>query len=294
MPHIIDRLPAQERRGDPTWATVFGRAGLELYDGHCFARAAGLAFYAFLTLFPALLFVVALAGVLPAQPVFDRIVAMLSPVAPNDVVAIAQQQFAQITSRTSAAVLPVSFAGAVWSMSSGMTALVDALNEAHHLVERRAWWRVRLMAIVLTLGLAAMSLLAFSLVMVEPMAAERATRWLAAGSSVMDIWNLMRWPTACAIVVLALRSTYHFAPDRTRRWAWISPGAIAATAIWLLLSLCFKEYLTHFADYQKTYGAIGGAIVTLLWFYFTGLAVLVGAHLDAGIEALSSGPDTRS
>jgi membrane protein len=265
------------------WSDILKRTGAEIYAGSCFAWAATLAYYFFLALFPALLFLVSLAGVLPAQPLMDRVLTMLGRVAPEDVVAIARQQFAQITGRPSLGLLTLGLIGAVWSTSSGMAALMDTLNLAYRVRERRPWWRVRLTAIVLTLALTAATMMAFGLVMVGPAAAEHAANRLALGPLFVWAWNVLQWPTAGLLVVTALGCIYHFAPDTSREWVWISPGAVTATTCWLLVSLVFKWYVIHLGDYQKTYGAIGGVLVTLLWFYFSSLAILLGAQLDATI-----------
>lgn len=272
------------------WTEILTRTGAAVYAGNCFGWAASLAYYFFLALFPALLFVVSLASVLPMQHLLDRIVVMLSRVAPGDVVAIAQEQIAQITRQPQHGVLTLSLLAAIWSTSSGMTAIVDTLNQAFHVTEGRPWWRVRLTAIALTLALTLVVLVAFALVMVGPAAAQRVADWLALGPSVVWTWNIVRWPAAFALVVTTLGCVYHFAPDSKREWTWITPGAVTAAVLWLLVSLGFKWYASHFADYQKTYGAIGGVMVALLWFYFTSLAILLGAQLDATIQRASLPP----
>lgn len=266
------------------WAEILRRAGAEVYAGRCFGWAAGLAYYFFLALFPAALFAVSLAAMLPIQHLIDRIVSVLSRVAPGDVVAIARQQFVQIARRPQGSVLIVSLIAALWSTSSGMTAIIDTLNQAYHVAESRSWWRVRAISIALTLALTMGTLIAFALVMAGPAAARQAADWLGLGALFAWWWAIVRWPVAFALVVTALGCIYHFAPDTRREWVWITPGSVIAAAIWLIVSLAFKWYVTYFADYQKTYGAIGGVMVALLWFYCTGLAILIGAQLDATIE----------
>src|ERR1043166_4979655 len=135
------------------WPEILRQAGAEIYAGRCFGWAAGLAYYFFLALFPAALFAVSLAAMLPIQHLIDRIVSVLSRVAPGDVVAIARQQFVQIARRPQGSVLIVSLIAALWSTSSGMTAIIDTLNQAYHVAESRSWWRVRAISIALTLAL---------------------------------------------------------------------------------------------------------------------------------------------
>jgi membrane protein len=225
-----------------------------------------------------------LAGMLPIEHMIDRIVTVLNRVLPGDVVSIARQQFVQIARQPHRGALTLGLVAALWSTSSGITAVVDMLNQAYHITEGRSWWRVRLTAIALTLALTIAALIAFALVMLGPTLAQYAADWLAFGRLFEWTWNVVRWPAAFALVATALGCIYHFAPDTRREWVWFTPGSVTATAIWLLSSLAFKWYVSHFADYQKTYGAIGGVMIALLWFYLIGLAILVGAQLDATIE----------
>jgi membrane protein len=280
-------MRAMNRAAALNWREVFEQAGAELVEGKCFRWAASLAYYFFLALFPALLFVVSLAGLLPIEHLIDRIVAILSRVAPGDVVAIARRQFTEIAREAHGGVLTFSLLAALWSTSSGMTALIDTLNQANRIGERRPWWQVRATAVALTVTLTVVTLIAFALVIAGPLLGAVAADWLALGPQFPWAWNLLRWPLAFALVVSAIGSIYHFAPDTRREWVWMTPGSVTAAALWLIVSAAFKLYVSHFPGYQKTYGAIGGVMVALLWFYLTALAILIGAQLDATIERAS-------
>jgi membrane protein len=271
----------------PSWRDVLEQTGAQLLDGKSFRWAASLAYYFFLALFPALLFVVSLAGMLPVEHLLDRIVAVLSRVAPGDVVEIARQQLVQIAGQPHGGVLTLSLVAALWSTSSGMTAVIDTLNQAYRIPERRSWWHVRLTAVALTIALTVVTLVAFALVMAGSTAAGYAANWLALGSDFRLAWMILRWPMAFALVVGVIGCIYRFAPDTTREWVWVTPGSVTAATLWLVASAGFRTYVSHFADYQKTYGAIGGVMVALLWFYFASLAILIGAQLDAEIERAS-------
>ena len=118
-------------------------------------------------------------------------------------------------------------------------------------------------------------------------------KWLALGPQFAWAWNVLQWPLAFALVVAAIGSIYHFAPDTTHEWVCVTPGSVTAATLWLLVSLGFRMYGSHFANYQRTYGAIGGVMVALLWFYFTSLAILIGAQLDATIARASLPAESR-
>jgi membrane protein len=269
------------------WAAIFRRTGRQLYRGQCFGWAAALAYYSFLALFPALLFVVSVASFLPIQRLVDQVVEMVSRIAPGDVVAIAREQLLQITDQPHGRLLALSLVGTIWSMSSGMAALIGTLNQAQHISDGRSWWRIRATAIALTGALTLFMALSFTLAMAGPTAVLHVANWLNLGAAFTISWQILRWPTAFAVAAIAIGTVYHWAPDVKREFVWITPGSVAAAALWLIVSLAFKWYVLHFGNYQKTYGAIGGVMVALLWFYFSGLAILLGAQLNATIDRAS-------
>lgn len=269
------------------WTVIFRRTGHQIYRGQCFGWAAALAYYSFLALFPALLLVVSIASFLPIQRLVDQVVEMVSRIAPGDVVAIVREQLLQITDKPHGRLLALSLVGTIWSMSSGMAALIGTLNQAQHITDGRSWWRIRATAIALTGALTLFMAVSFTLAMTGPTAAQHLANWLNLGASFAVSWQIVRWPMAFAVAVIAIGSVYHWAPDAKREFAWFTPGSVAAAALWLIVSLAFKSYVFHFGNYQKTYGAIGGVMVALLWFYFSGLAILLGAQLNATIDRAS-------
>jgi membrane protein len=125
------------------------------------------------------------------------------------------------------------------------------------------------------------------LVIAGPTLAEKVADWFHLGAAFTWTWKILQWPVVFILVSLAIALVYYFAPDAEQEWIWITPGSILATVLWLLASLGFKFYVTNFASYNATYGAIGGVVVLLLWFYVSALAVLVGAELNAEIEHAS-------
>jgi membrane protein len=267
------------------WSTVIRRTIREVDEDQCVALAAQLAFYFLLALFPALLFLVALLAYLPVEHTLSELVATLGTVAPPELVELLRAQLAQIGSGSAAGVITFGILGAIWSSSAAMVAIIDALNHAYDITERRPWWKRRLVAISLTIALAVFSVVALALVLAGPAVAAVLARSTLDGGSTALLWNVLRWLIMLGSVLLALDLVYHFAPNRRGRWTWLTPGAVVATVLWILSSFAFKAYLSSAADYSATYGAIGGAIVTMLWFYLSGLAMLVGAELNGVIES---------
>jgi membrane protein len=269
------------------WRALAKRTAVELVADNVLGLAAQLAYYFFLALFPALLFLVALVSFLSVQDLMDTIMAMLGRVAPADVMSIIQDQVLKIAENKNGGLLTLGMLGTIWSTSSGVTAIIDALNQAYDIQESRPWWKVRLTAIALTIALAVFIIASTVLVLAGPALAERVAEWLHLGPVFTWTWTIIQWPLVFALVSLAIALVYYFAPDAEQAFIWITPGSILATILWLLTSLVFRFYVTAFATYNATYGTIGGVIVLLLWLYVSSLAVLVGAELNAEIEHAS-------
>src|SRR5437588_10681240 len=269
------------------WKDLLKRTASEVMADNCLGLAAQLAYYFFLALFPALLFVVALVSFLPIAGLMDAITGTLARIAPGEVIRIIQDQLINIAHEKNAGLLTLGMLGTIWSTSSGVTAIMDTLNQAYDVVETRPWWRVRVTALSLTVALAAFIVFAFALVLVGPTLAEKVAAWAHLGPVFEWTWKILQWPLVFGLVALAVALIYYYAPDVQQEWIWITPGSVLATTLWLLISIGFRFYVTRFTSYNATYGTIGGAIVALLWFYVSALAVLVGAELNAEIEHAS-------
>src|SRR5438874_2169594 len=139
----------------------------------------------------------------------------------------------------------------------------------------------------LAVSLAAFIVLSTALVIVGPALAEKVAEWFHLGIVFKWTWLVLQWPLVFGLVSLAIALVYYYAPDAEQDWIWITPGSIVATLLWLLVSLGFKFYVTNFGSYNATYGAIGGAIILLLWMYVSSLAILFGAEMNAEIEHAS-------
>jgi membrane protein len=266
------------------WSEVAKRTVKEIGDDNCFGLAAQLAFYFLLALFPALLFFVALIGYLPVENALSELLTALGTVAPQELVRLLRGQLAQIADGSQASLPTLGITGAIWSSSAAMVTIIDALNRAYDVTEWRPWWKRRLVAMLLTVALALFIIVAMTLILVGPAMAFRLANWLGLGSAVALLWALIRWPVILFCVIVSVDLVYHFAPNGRGRWVWITPGALLATALWLVGSFAFGVYVSNFGEYTATYGAIGGAIVTMLWFYVSSIAILVGAELNGVIE----------
>jgi membrane protein len=269
-----------------SWTELVKRTGKEFNEDNCLGLAAQLAYYFLLALVPAIVFVIALTSFFPPQ-VLEDAVARIGTVAPAEITGILDGLLRSIASGDNGGLLTFGFLMALWSSSAAIVAIVEALNRAYDIEEGRPWWKVRLTAILLTIVLAALVLLAFALILIGPAAAEWLARTTGLGAPFEWVWKILQWPIALALVVFAVGLVNYFGPDADQDWEWVTPGAFLATVLWLIASLAFKFYVGNFASYNETYGSLGGVIVLMLWFYISGIALLIGAEMNAEIEHAS-------
>jgi membrane protein len=270
-----------------TWTDLAKRTFNEVIADNCFGLAAQLAYYFFLALFPALLFLVAIISFIPVHGLLEAITGTLGRVAPFEALQLIQNQILNIAHQKNGGLLTLGMIGTIWSTSSGVSAIIDTLNQAYDIQEARPWWKVKLIALGLTVALAVFIVVSTVLVLVGPTLGEKIAASAHLGGAFTWTWKIVQWPVVFALVALAVAMIFYYAPDAEQQWIWITPGSIFATALWLIVSLGFKVYVTKFSSYNATYGAIGGAIVMMLWFYVSALAVLVGAELNSEIEHAS-------
>jgi membrane protein len=270
-----------------SWPEILRRTVRETLADNCLGMAAQLAYYFFFALFPALLFLIALASYLPVDQLIDGMFGMLGGFVPPDALAIITDQIRKIASGEQGGLLTFGMLVALWSSSAAMTAIIDTLNRAYDIDEGRPWWKVRLTAIGLTIGVSLFILLAFTLILVGPAFAQRLAESAGLGAAVVSLWNIVQWPVVMAFAALGIAIIYYYAPDADQDWVWLTPGSITATVLWLGASLGFKLYVVNMGNYTATYGAIGGVMVLMLWFYISGLVILAGAEMNAEIEHAS-------
>jgi membrane protein len=270
-----------------TWGEVLRRTFKEAIEDNCLGMAAQLAYYFFFALFPVLLMLIAIASYFPYHTLVDDLFKTLGGFAPPEVLTIITDQLAKIAKGEQGGLFTLGMLTAIWSSSSAMTAIIDTLNAAYDIPEGRPWWKVRLTAIALTTGVAIFILISFGLVIAGPTVAERLADRFYLGPAFEWTWKILQWPVVFALASAAFAIIYYFAPDAEQDWVWLTPGSIFATTLWLLASLGLKYYVASMANYTETYGAIGGVMILMLWFYISGLVILIGAEMNAEIEHAS-------
>jgi membrane protein len=268
-----------------SWSEILRRTFNEAFlKDNCLGMAAQLAYYFFFALFPALLMLIAIASYFPYHTLVDDLFKTLGGVAPPEALSIITDQLKKISEGEQGGLLTLGFLTTIWSSSAAMTAIIDTLNAAYDIEEGRPWWKVRLTAVALTVGVALFILVSFGLVLGGPtLATWLADKWYL-GDAFEWTWKILQWPLVFALVSAAMAIIYYFAPDAEQDWVWLTPGSLIATMLWLLASLGFKYYVANFGSYTATYGAIGGVMILMLWFYISGLVILLGAEMNAEIE----------
>ena len=269
------------------WGELLKRTFNETLSDDVLNLAAQQAYYFFFALFPALLALISIASFFPLQDLTSELTSRLARVAPPDVVQIIGEQLAKIANDNAGGLLTLAFIFALWSSSGAVLSMCSTLNAAYDITEGRPWWKVRLVAIGLTIGLALFVLVSMTLVIGGPWIAEQIADRAGLGSAFEWTWKIAQWPLVFVLVATALAMLYYFAPDAEQDWVWITPGSVLATTLWVVISLGFKYYISNFGNYTETYGLIGGVMVLMLWFYLSGIAILVGAELNAEIEHAS-------
>jgi membrane protein len=246
--------------------------------------AAGLAFYAFLALVPALIAAVLIFGLVADPADLERMIADLAEVLPDSARDLIEDLLSGIVSGSSTGLgigLAVALAAVLWSASSGVNALVKAINAAFELQETRSFLRLRALSGMLTVGAIVLVAMMAFVGAALPVVVEA----VGMGDAGRVVVTIGRWPTLLVFVAGAMAVLYRVAPNRPAPPGWMaSAGALVAAIIWVAASGAFSFYVATFGTYNQTYGVLAGVIVLLLWFFLSGLSVLLGALVDAELE----------
>ena len=269
------------------WKDLLKRTVKGAWNDDILNLAAQQAYYFFFALFPALLFVVAIASFFPLQTLTDDVVARLGGVAPQAVIQIINEQLRDLGRQNSGGILTFAFLVTIWSSSGAMVSIITTLNAAYDVTETRPWWKTRLIAVGLTVGIAIFVLASTFLVIAGPSVGERLANSMNLGPAFKWTWWILQWPVVFVLIATAIGLTYYFAPDVEQDWVWITPGSVLATSLWLIISLGLKFYYQLVPSANASYGAIGGIMVLMLWFSCSVIALLMGAEMNAEIEHAS-------
>jgi membrane protein len=266
------------------WWQVTRRAFKESSADNVGVMAGGIAYFGFLSIFPALIAGLSLYGLVADPATIAQQGESLLSALPEDAQPLIRDQLTSIAAGNSGALsfsLIISIVLALWTASGGVGNLMTAINVAYDEEETRGFVKRRGIALLLTLGAIVFVLLTLALVAIIP----PLLNALQLGTFVNVIVQIIRWALLIALVIVALAVVYRVAPDRDApQFKWTSVGALVAAALWVIGSIAFSLYVNNFGSYNKTYGALAGVVILLLWLYLTSYIVLLGAEINAESE----------
>jgi membrane protein len=271
-----------------SWRYVARKTMREFSKDQCTDLAAALTYYAVLALFPAFIALLSLVGLFgQGQQTVDTLLGILRDVGAGSAADTLGPTLQSLVERNGAAGVAFAFglAAALWSASGYVGSFGRAMNRIYEIREGRPFWRLRPVMLGVTLvAVVLVALVAMALVLTGP-AAQAVGDALGLGSTALLVWNIAKWPVILTVVVAVVAILYYATPNvKQPRFRWVSVGAVVAIVVWVLASVTFGFYVATFSSYDKTYGALAGVVVFLLWLWITNLALLFGAELDSELE----------
>ncbi|WP_139977314.1 YihY/virulence factor BrkB family protein [Nocardioides litoris] len=259
----------------------------EFSDDQCTDLAAALTYYAVLALFPAAIALTSVLGLVgQGTAAVDEVLGILRQLGAGGVVESIGPTLRDLSSSQAAGpAFVIGLLGALWSASGYVGAFGRAMNRIYEKGEGRPVWKLRPAMLLLTAVLVVLVAVVLAALVLTGPAAGAVGDAIGLGGTAVTVWNIAKWPVLLAVVVLIVALLYYFTPNvRPPRFRWISVGAVLAIAVWVLASVAFGFYVANFSSYDKTYGALAGVIVFLLWLWITNVALLLGGELDAELE----------
>ncbi|HBM09820.1 YihY/virulence factor BrkB family protein [Pseudomonas sp. Choline-3u-10] len=249
--------------------------------------ASALAYRAIFSLFPFLLFLISLLGLLDLQEFFTWLREQVSLVLPPDALSLVNPVIEEMQEKKGG-FLSFGILVALWSASIGVRSLMNAMNKAYDVEEGRPTWKLILLSVVYTIGLALLLLATAALMIVGPQVIEWLADQVGLKDIVVTLWTWLRWPVVVVLMMLVLAVIYYVTPDVEQEFRFITPGSVLAVIVWIAASIAFGLYVQNFGNYDATYGSIGAVIVLLLYFYISSAVLLFGAEMNAVIEHASA------
>jgi len=260
-------------------ALIFAKKLIKrIHQDDVFDLAAQLAYYFLLSIFPLIIFIMTLLPYLPITK--EDLLGIFETFAPGESMDIIESNLDQVLSKNGT-LLSIGIIGTIWSASNGLNAIVKAFNKAYDVEETRSFIVARAMSIVLTLGMIAVLVIALLL----PVFGEQIGIFLFSQFNLSDefltVWRAIRFLVSPVILFIIFLALYWIAPNKKMSCVSAIPGAIFATIGWVVASLGFSYYVGNFGNYSATYGSIGAIIITMIWFYLTGIIIMIGGEINA-------------
>lgn len=260
----------------------------QIIADNVFGRAAELAFYFLFALFPLILLMVTLFGLFASHSseLRNDLLSSFADFLPPTAFQLLRTVTAELAANASGGKLTFGIVTALWCISGGVTSMISFLNVAHHVRETRSWFKVRIIALGLSVLISLLLLTALFMVLVGSHFVDWVGRGLRLHPIIVLVWKAIQWPAAIFFVDISCSLIYYCGPDlkSRRRWHWVTPGAAFGAFVWLVASFGFRTYLHFFNNYSVSYGSLGAVMILLVWLYVAGLAYLIGGEINAQIE----------
>ncbi|HEY4602419.1 MAG TPA: YihY/virulence factor BrkB family protein [Cerasibacillus sp.] len=256
-----------------------------IMDGDVFGLAAQLAYFFLLSLFPLLILLMTLIGYVPLEE--QTILDALSSVVPGDSMVFIEANIRMLLNKQNTGLLSIGILGTLWSASNGVNAIMRALNRAYRVEETRPFLISRLIAVILMFAMIAVIVVALLLPVLGRMIGVYIFSFFGLSDDFIQFWNTVRWVISSIVFFIVFLALYRLAPSRKIRLKKVVPGAIFATLSWQLTSLAFSYYVETIGDYSATYGSLGAVIVLMIWFYLSGIIIIIGGTINAVTEEWS-------
>jgi membrane protein len=254
-----------------------------------FDLAAQLAYYAVLSLFPFIMFVLTIVGYLPLSGIDRQIMDTLYEVMPVAAARLCDKTLHEILGKQRGGLLVFTLLFALWTASGGVSGLITALNRAYDVAETRPAWKVRLRAVLVTLGSMIAVIIALSAMLIGPELVHRVWDFFGFGGAFDRLWAWLRIPVAVATLMTMTACVYYFLPNIKQKFRLITPGSTVAVLAWMAASFGFRIYVSHFSSYARTYGALGTVIILLVWLYLSSLMIILGGEINAILDRVHKG-----
>jgi len=263
------------------FGSVLRKTYQDIQNNHTMAMAAGLSYYFVMSLFPALILAAAIVAYLPVPDLFGKTLNAMQQFVPPDSMGVVRSVLKDVITPSRGGFLTIGLIGTIWAASGGFASLIEALNVAYDVPETRPVWKTRLLAIGLMFVIGGLMVFAAVAMFLGPqfgawLAAKVHLSWMFA-----RVWPVLRWAISIAFTVLAVELMFYWAPNVKQRFWSTLPGAAVGIGFWIAASYALSQYFQHFANFNKTYGALGAAIALMVWLYWSWFFILVGAEINS-------------
>ena len=266
----------------------------DVVRNHTLHMAAALSYYFALSLFPALILLSAILAYLPVPNLFEHALCFMARLLPADSMGLIGRVLGDVVTPNREFVLSFGLLGTLWATSRGFAAAIEALSMAYDVRDDRPFWETSALAVGLAFTTGSLIVVALLVMVVGPHFGDWLAGMVNLSGVFVPLWPYARWTVAVGFVVMAIEILYFFAPNVRQQFRDTLPGAVFAMVCWIVLSCLLEEYFRHFPSFNKTYGTLGAAIALMVWLYWTGFAILLGAELNAELAKVNEKSKARS